>query len=251
MEKCYRCDAEATSVDHVPPRCVFPEVKDLPQGVNFRKNLITVPSCELHNTARSHDDEYLLCVLVTHSDNNDVARNHFQTKILRLLGKKPWFQATLLDQLTPVMLNGEQTAAYRVDVTRVKNVLESVAHGLYFNTYKESWVNSINIIPLGLFKLEGQEFVRHPLEQALLQLAQGLFETTEKLGENPDVFFYQIHRDMEKGHLVMRMFFYGGFEIVALSSPQDAEAVSETAVENTTARLSPPRLGCNGAFRGK
>lgn len=61
---CYMCEATATSVEHVPPRCLFPEQKDLPSGVNLRKQLITVPSCEAHNTSKSKDDEYLLYALL-------------------------------------------------------------------------------------------------------------------------------------------------------------------------------------------
>jgi len=122
MSKCYRCDAEATSDEHVPPKCLFPEKKDLPEE-DYRKNLITVPSCEAHNTARSHDDEYLFCVLVASYENNPVARQHFETKIIRLLRRKPWFQTTLLKFLTPVLLNGEKTAAFKVDQKDLKGFL--------------------------------------------------------------------------------------------------------------------------------
>ena len=56
---CYMCTSAATSVEHVPPRCLFPEQKDLPIGVDLRKQLITVPSCDIHNSRKSKDDEYL------------------------------------------------------------------------------------------------------------------------------------------------------------------------------------------------
>lgn len=49
---CYMCDAEATTVEHVPPKCIFPESKDLSSTdklLDFRKQLITVPSCDDHN----------------------------------------------------------------------------------------------------------------------------------------------------------------------------------------------------------
>lgn len=233
MSKCYRCDKEATSVDHVPPRCLFPEKKDLPE-VEYRRNLITVPSCEAHNCARSHDDEYLLCVLVTSYENNPVARKHFETKIIRLLQKKPHFQATLLKFLTPVLLNGEETAAFKVDLERLRRVLEAIAYGLHFHVYKEPWLGQIKVIPLGMFKEEGATFIRHPLEEAMLQGSNVFFADKEQHGENQDIFFYQIHRDLEKGQLVIKMVFYGGFEVIALSSPQITEATANTAV-NTEA----------------
>ena len=61
-ETCYMCDASATGREHVPPRCLFPEAKDIP-GKDFRKKLITVPSCDAHNFAKSKDDEYLMTIL--------------------------------------------------------------------------------------------------------------------------------------------------------------------------------------------
>lgn len=229
MLKCYRCDAEATSSEHVPPRCLFPERKDLP-NVDYRKNLITVPSCKAHNSARSHDDEYLLCVLVASYENNPVARQHFETKIIRLLRKKPWFQNTLLKFLTPVLLNGEETAAFKVNLIRLRRVLEAIAYGLHFHTYNGQWSSKIKVIPLGMFKEKGAFFIRDPLEEAILDGSKVSFTEKEQRGENPDIFFYLIHRDLEKGLLVIKMVFYSGFEVIALSSPQIAEATADTGV---------------------
>lgn len=36
-QTCYMCDAPATSEEHVPPKCLFPERKDLPQGMDLRR----------------------------------------------------------------------------------------------------------------------------------------------------------------------------------------------------------------------
>lgn len=53
------CDQPATSREHVPPACLFPEEKDIRTSL-FRNNLITVPSCDLHNSKKSTDDEFLM-----------------------------------------------------------------------------------------------------------------------------------------------------------------------------------------------
>jgi len=71
-ETCYMCSGKATGKEHAPPRCVFPEKKDSSPGVDYRRNLIRVPSCDAHNTAKSQDDEYLAFVLATHFANNAV-----------------------------------------------------------------------------------------------------------------------------------------------------------------------------------
>src|SRR4030081_910056 len=59
---CYMCAARATSREHVPPRNLFPEAREN-GGVDYRLNLITVPSCDVHNSAKSDDDEFLMVSL--------------------------------------------------------------------------------------------------------------------------------------------------------------------------------------------
>jgi len=83
MSTCYMCNQEATSVEHAPPICVFPAKKDLPSQKDYRKNLITVPSCATHNAATSNDDEYLLYVLSSSITSSDVGLNQFLTKVKR------------------------------------------------------------------------------------------------------------------------------------------------------------------------
>ena len=56
------CHDEACSVEHVPPRALFPEQKDI-GNPDFRRNLITVPSCAKHNMGKSGDDEFLMVSL--------------------------------------------------------------------------------------------------------------------------------------------------------------------------------------------
>lgn len=64
-EYCYWCGKLATSKEHVPPKCLFPEFKDTKDVYDnsFRHNLITVPSCDEHNLVKSRDDEYLMTCL--------------------------------------------------------------------------------------------------------------------------------------------------------------------------------------------
>jgi hypothetical protein len=57
------CEMAATSREHVPPLCIFPEMKDMQDGTDYRQNLITVPACDAHNLKKSADDEYLQLIL--------------------------------------------------------------------------------------------------------------------------------------------------------------------------------------------
>jgi hypothetical protein len=83
------CESIATSVEHAPPKCIFPEAKDTLSGEDYRKNLITVPSCDAHNLARSKDDEYLLHVLAASITSNNVGLNQFLTKSRRAFDESP------------------------------------------------------------------------------------------------------------------------------------------------------------------
>src|SRR6185312_15429445 len=84
---CYKCGKAATSREHVPPICLFPEKKDL-YGIDFRQNLITVPSCDEHNAKKSSDDEFLLSVIASVVGNNGVGYIHTQTKVKRIFTRK-------------------------------------------------------------------------------------------------------------------------------------------------------------------
>ena len=107
--KCYACNANQTSTEHVPPRCLFPEKKDLPAGVDLRKQLITVPSCDAHNSAKSHDDEYLLFALVMNLPNNIVGANHFLAKVMRAITKNPRKIQRFTNTTVPVLVRDEAT----------------------------------------------------------------------------------------------------------------------------------------------
>ena len=65
-DRCYMCDAAATSDEHVPPKCFFPERL---QG----KRLLTVPACETHNNANATDVEYVRGILCVQYGTNATA----------------------------------------------------------------------------------------------------------------------------------------------------------------------------------
>jgi hypothetical protein len=121
---CYCCNALATTREHVPPQCFFPKKKHLPVGSkNYRRELITVPSCERHNTERSHDDEYAAAVVVA----------TVESELMSLIIERKWLRAfkrnnsalwkTISSKSTPVRLvsnrNGllipEETLFFHID----------------------------------------------------------------------------------------------------------------------------------------
>src|SRR5689334_3078766 len=96
LSTCYMCDSVATSREHAPPRCFFPILK---QGVDLRKNLITVPSCDNHNSQKSKDDEYLRTVILMSVGNNGAAHTLVNEKLLRAVARRPnTYQLFFADQ---------------------------------------------------------------------------------------------------------------------------------------------------------
>ena len=51
-QTCYMCDEIATSDEHVPPKCIFPEVKDL--GIDYRKGRVVNNLAFLEFTNREY-----------------------------------------------------------------------------------------------------------------------------------------------------------------------------------------------------
>lgn len=218
---CYMCDLPATGKpEHVPPQCLFPEQKDLP-GSNFRKNLITVPSCDTHNSKKSMDDEYLMFVLVAHFANNSVATRQFTTKILRALQKRTNLRKFYTGETKDCLLFGQKTMAFKVDKERFDRGIDHIARGLYFHEFSNIWRGRIVIRSSALLALKGDNAkTKNKTTQDIAIHARILFKDVKPKGEHPEVFQYQLHAEPDKDSLLIRMLFYEGVEILAVSYPR-------------------------------
>ncbi len=149
------CEEKSISDEHVPPKCIFPEVKDL--GIDYRKSPIKVPSCDVHNMRKSKEDEYLMMVLTCSITNNRVAMNQIQTKILRSWERNPKLAGLLLRVNKPIKSNGQSTLAFKVDVNRFNRSLDWIVRGLYFSQHKKKWVAELRIESPAMLFLEGSD----------------------------------------------------------------------------------------------
>lgn len=140
-QTCYMCERPATSDEHVPPKCLFPEEKDLPKGVALRKDLIKVPSCDIHNTKRSKGDEYLLYVLSMNIANNAVAFRQFSTKILRAVDRRPGLMQSILSEQQEVVTVDRTGTAHnalmvKADMSRIYKCFNQMARALYYKEFQ-------------------------------------------------------------------------------------------------------------------
>ena len=149
QETCYMCSNQKSSREHAPPKCLFPELKDLEKGQELRKNLISVPSCDRHNSRKSEDDEYLLAVLTLNLPANETAVDHFSTKVIRSYQRKPALVNQLISTSTSIVSiynrtqEPHETLAISIDNVRLTRVLEGIVRAIFFHHFSQKWLGRI------------------------------------------------------------------------------------------------------------
>ena len=220
---CYMCNAVAMSREHVPPRNLFPEASEV-GGMDYRVNLITVPSCEEHNSAKSHDDEFLMVSLAGIIGNNSIGYMHKLGKVDRAI------RASANHLLDQVLI--EKTEIHRVemaenkfidiiwgtpDVTRLKRCFEHIAHGLHQHHFKVRFVGKVHVLLGYLLHKEHNakqwsEFIK---DRVALDLGG-----KNSHGSNQAVFYYQVTDHDQFGLYMMRLCFYGGLDVYVGFTPE-------------------------------
>ena len=213
-ETCYMCDKLEISREDVPPKCLFPEKKDLPKGFDLRKNLIKVPSCEDHNLKKSLNDEYLLVILVPHINNNSTALKHFKSKVMRTLKHSGGLRAKLFQSIAPVTINNEETGIIFSESDRINSVFRHIAKGIHYWHFGEKWFDNIIITSATrVFLTEKDKLISNQVAFS----ARKVLESQKTYGDNPEVFFYQAFKSSTPKLTVLRLVFYEGIEVFAVS----------------------------------
>jgi hypothetical protein len=211
------CESVGATREHSPPRCLFPESKDLEDGADLRKNLITVPSCADHNPKLSKDDEYFLVIAVSNWEGN--ARQGEQSnKVVRALRRSPAFMSTAFAGAQPTTVDGKPTMSFTVDRVRVERVIEKTARGVYFHhTGGQKLLAPLKIVLPMLRYRDGS------IQDGVSELGSRLQAWQSPwLGDNPEVFCYRIHLySGDRGFV--QMSFYQGFGALVVWGRPDAE----------------------------
>lgn len=215
MATCYMCDLEATTVEHAPPKCLFPERKDAPLQKDYRKNLVTVPSCEKHNTETSRDDEYLLCMLSASITSNDVGLNQFLTKVKRAAERCPALASSMLTSTDPIKIFHEDTKEWedaygiQLQACRLDAVFIKIAYALYFHETGNKFAGRVKV-GTG-FTLYNDRSLNSGVESALTA-SEDFFSQHERKGNNPDVFSYKFAEGPNTATMLMN--FYGTSKVL-------------------------------------
>ena len=211
------CECLATSQEHAPPKCIFPEQKDT-AGIDYRKNLIKVPSCEAHNTAKSTEDEYLMYILPTSIAANNVGINQFLTKVRRAIERNPSLVIKLSSNAKKVIVHDTEkdvwfeAPAIQIDMERVHRVIEMNARAIYYYSQKKKFTDPIKVYTNFSLKLDSPE--ANDLQEKLFNMSALLLQDAEVKGENDDVFTYRMARD--GGIEVIEFTYYGASKALAV-----------------------------------
>lgn len=234
LTRCYMCEAEGTTMEHVPPRALFPEAKDV-QGKDYRVELITVPSCPLHNTAKSDDDQFLMVSLAGIIGNNSIGYHHRMTKVDRAIRRS---SNRLLDKVLvkrshslKIDLNNNRFLEViwgTPDAQRLHRCFNHIVRGLHFHHFSEPLAGEVRPF-LGFLSHSDRsarnfsEFIEH---RASLDLAE-----KTRYGKNPDVFFYSVTEPDQFGLYLFHLCFYGGVNVYAAVIPSHSQRPHDIGFE--------------------
>jgi hypothetical protein len=208
------CEADESSREHVPPRCLFPNAKDF--GSDERKNLITVPSCDQHNSGKSKDDEYLRAALTMMSGPASAPAEYlFFAKVLKAARRKPDGHMRFFSR--GVLLPSGETAV-QLSRLRFDGCIDRLVRALYFHTFGTKWQHKTVVVSPGFYLHDDAGRLTVPEEtHAAKKLTQEFLGAQRAQGENPSVFLYKIHQEGE--FLGFASLFYQSVEIYVASSP--------------------------------
>ena len=212
---CYMCELPETSREHAPPSCFFPEQKGY--GKDLRRGLITVPSCDAHNSVKSKDDEFMRSVIIMTSAPKSLAgRFQFFGKFLRAMRRRPHvFQSFFKDRGTAARGTGR---VIQIDRPRFDRCVDNLARALFFHTYQRQWPHRIASISPNFYSgVESDQVKVHEPTKQGMEVARKFLESVPTQGENPEVFEYKIRYDEQAGIFSVAMRFYESFEVYAFS----------------------------------
>lgn len=127
MHECYFCGGSVQSNDHIPPKNLFPE--------GMREQLITVPSCKIHNEGFHMLDDRIKIYLQSLSNSN-LANFIFEHKTSKAL-KRIESQNFLTNLLGEFKTYGKDNYELVVKSKHIDLYFERITKGLYYFHSKE------------------------------------------------------------------------------------------------------------------
>jgi len=202
--ECYRCGEEATSREHVPAKCFFPNDN------TFKMNLITVNSCSTHNEDTSLDDEYIRNIIVMKLGNNSLAFKIFEEKVIKSFEESLGLFKSTTGKSKEVQTVEGLSKAFEIDRQRFDDTMKKIVYGLYYKEYGFPWESDLIIMTQDLVteEMSSDQF------GDLLEFAESNIPKIKSKGENPEIFNYNIYENTsDVKNPIVRLKFYEGFRV--------------------------------------
>lgn len=205
-KKCFMCDNERFSDEHVPAQSFFPKNS---------QNRISVDSCKDHNELTGNDDQYVRDTLVLVSFGNKSAHEQLQ-KTLRGFQRRPAYMKRFLEEVLDVVTERYRTKAFKIERDRLDKVMRKYAYALYYHEFGVHWNRKLAILTDKLYEkheethsLEFDEF--GIMVQDMKSVGWPPPPDVEFIGANPDTFQY-LFVDIT-GDKALIMIFYNIFDV--------------------------------------
>jgi hypothetical protein len=195
-------------MEHVPPKCIFPK-RD-----KFRKNLITVPSCDEHNSKKSKDDELLRHILSSTPGCNELALEIIEHGVMPSFDRRPHIIDTFVPDIAPAQFNEEESATFSVDGERFESSIEAIVRGIFYHEFGKTLTAKLRIA-WGVLIYDEKIAPYFKLIQNAESQIHGGYK-----GDNPRVFQYSIQYSESRTKRLCRMRFYEGHPIYAIWNPK-------------------------------
>jgi hypothetical protein len=155
--------------------------------------------------------------------NNETAKNHFFTKVLRAIQYNPHLITQFANTQIPVVVEDsvtgkiEPTVAVRVDEHRLTSALEMMGRAIYFHHFKRRWRGEVCAYPNFILAIGEPDApqLNAPVEQ-MAAGAEQLMQGEPRHGENQAVFSYQVKDGRAPVETVMLVRFYEGSRVTLL-----------------------------------
>lgn len=212
-ESCYLCGEEKCSVEHVPAKCFFPKESE------YRQNLITVPSCKMHNEDTSKDDEYVRNIICLSIGNNAIAYKQFIEKVLKSFQKSSRLMSQTFQNTQHLFVKEEQriksTLAFQIDRERFDKVMKKIGYALYYHKYGKVWQRGLIVATEFLL----DENMQQDELGEMIKEFKPLLNTPMFDGNNPKVFQYTFG-ETDNEDVILWMRFYEGFEVFVIPNTE-------------------------------
>jgi hypothetical protein len=208
---CYYCGKEAVSKEHMPPKCFFTN--------NNKLNLVTVPSCILHNTGKSEIDLYARTIISVHRTINKEGITKFKQKTIKSIEKNPFIKEIFINK-TLVKLNGKKTYLLNVDNEKIDEFYKYLSSGIYYLLFNKVYKRKWDIIQYSLIQ---DTLVHKSVYDAQYELfrrintIEGFIDINEF--NNSKIFkaSYFVVNKIFRNIIIIKTVFYGGFTVYSIS----------------------------------